>query len=167
MVPSISHSDDVNVLISNANWAWPQAVEQIFQPRGVNALVADSGGDMLQLVDQKRIHLAILDMGLDEFSGLQTLRLLRQHHKLLPCILLAKQINSKLLAAALDLRAFSVINKPVDLNLLAGQIDRLFHKFYASNMFSIAATSERPTTPANKPAGRRISTVIKWTFKKK
>ena len=118
---------------------------------------------MLQLVNQNKIHLAILDMGQDEFSGLQTLRMIRQHDQLLPCILLAKKINKKLLAAALDLQAFSVIGKPVDLNLLAGQIDRLFLKFYASDMFS-----ENPTPkPSNQSATRRSTTVIKWSFRKK
>jgi DNA-binding response OmpR family regulator len=163
MVPTLSESSDVNVLISNANWAWPQAVERIFQPRGVNALMAETGGDMLELVDQNKIHLAILDMGLDEFSGLQTLRMIRQHNEQLPCILLAKKINKKLLAAALDLRAFSVIGKPVDLNLLAGQIDRLFLKFYASDLFS-----EFPEPkPSKQSATKRSTTVIKWSFRKK
>jgi len=157
MVPTLSKSSDVNVLISNANWAWPQAVERIFRPRGVNALMAETGGDMLELVNQNKIHLAILDMGLDEFSGLQTLRMIRQQNKQLPCILLAQKVNKKLLAAALDLQAFTVMDKPVDLNLLANQVDRVFLKCYASDMFS---ETPKPTVT------RRITKITKWTFRK-
>lgn len=137
MPHKLSQPDSVNVLLSNADWAWPQAVQAIFQPRGINALVANSAGDVVNLVATSKIHLAILDSVLDDLSGMQTLKIVRQHDPLLPCILLARQPGQRLLAQALALNAFSVLAKPVDLNLLADQIDRLFHKYYASDMFSL------------------------------
>ena len=141
MVPNLSQPRTVNVLLNSANWAWPQAVEEIFQPRGVNALLADNACDVVRLVDQNKIHLAILDISRDEDSGMQTLRMIRKHDRLMPCILLAHQFDTRLLAEALFLHAFSVMGKPVDLNLLAGQVDRLFVKYYSSDMF---AASSRP-----------------------
>ena len=116
MVPYLSQPRTVNVLLNNANWAWPQAVEEIFQPRGVNALLADTACDVVRLVDQNKIHLAILDISRDEHSGMQTLRMIRKHDLLMPCILLAHQFDRRLLAEALLLHAFSVMGKPVDLN---------------------------------------------------
>jgi len=158
MVPYLSQPGTVNVVINNANWAWPQAVEDIFQPRGVNALLADTSSDVVRLVDQNKIHLAILDISRDEHTGMQTLRMIRKHDRLMPCILLAQQFDRRLLAEALLLHAFSVIGKPVDLDLLAGQVDRLFVKYYSSDMF---ATDSHPklSTPSKK-----ISIRIKKPF---
>ena len=131
MAQKLSQPDSVNVLISNANWAWPQAVAEIFQPRGFNALVANSAQDLVQLVSKNRIHLAILDMVMGNVSAMHSLKIIRQYDQLLPCIVLAQKPAESFLAEALALDAFSVVDKPVDLNLLAYQVDRLYKKYYS------------------------------------
>jgi len=136
MVPRLSQPQHVNVLLDSAHWAWPRAVEEIFQPCGVNALVAQSSGDMVKLVDSNRIHLAILDSGREELGGLQTLRMIRKQDALVPCILLAQIMDKHLLSQALNLGAFCVVAKPVDMQLLAEQVNRLFLKYYDSKLFS-------------------------------
>jgi len=150
MALRLTQDDCINVLIDSARWAWPQAVATIFRPRGINALVAHSFADAVRLVRNNRIHLAILDSRSEprsqdlallnrprrELSGLQVLRTVRSYDRLLPCILLAHDIDDRLLAEALALGAFSVVGKPVDLQLLARQIDRLFLKWYQCNVFS-------------------------------
>ena len=138
MTQKFSQPASVNVMLANANWAWPQAVAQIFQPRGINALVADSTADMVRLVAHNKIHLAILDQtsGGENTSGMHTLKIIRNHDRLLPCILLAHNIDKHLLSEALALKAFSVVAKPVNLKLLAEQIHRLFLKYYSFDMFS-------------------------------
>jgi len=133
MAQRLSQPNNINVLIGNPDWAWPQAVSEIFQPRQINALIANTLNDMLNLVSHNRMHLAILDSRTDEISGTHALKIIRQHDQLLPCILLAEKPSRGLLAEALSLNAFSVLAKPVDLTLLAEQIDRLFLKYYDIN----------------------------------
>jgi DNA-binding response OmpR family regulator len=167
MAGRLSQPENINVLISDANWAWPQAVTEIFQPRGINALLADSAEDMVRIVANNKIHLAIVDMVLDNLSVVQTLKMIRKQDQLVPCILLAQQVDNHLLADALALNAFSVLLKPVDLRLLAGQIHRLFLKYYASDVFAGIA-SEYPARPAAPPqrVSHRVSTIIRWTIRR-
>ena len=136
MVPRLSQAENVKVLLSNADWAWPEAVAKIFQPRGINSLIANSSREMVRIIDNNRIHLAILDLQFDDRSGMQTLKIVRKHNQLIPFILLAYQTDERILAEALTLDAFSVLSKPVDMSLLAGKINRVFQKYYASDMFS-------------------------------
>jgi len=167
MVRSLNKQETVNILLSNADWAWPQAVRDIFHPLGVNALVADSAEDMVRLVDSNRIHLAILDRVIGNLSGLQTLKMLRQRDRMLPCILLANTVNDELLRQALALRAFSVITKPVDLDVLQKQIDRLFVKMYDNDMFSPAPADGAPRMiQGGSPTIVRKKTIIHWIFKR-
>ena len=133
MAQRLSQPNSINVLLSNPDWAWPQAVAEIFQPRQINALIANTLNDVLNLVSHNRMHLAILDSRTDEISGTGALKIIRQQDRLLPCILLAEKPSRRLLAEALSLNAFSVLAKPVDLTLLAEQIDRLFLKYYNIN----------------------------------
>jgi len=144
MTLKLSQPNNVNVLISNADWAWPQAVKLIFHPQGFNALVANSAEEVVRLATTNKIHLAILDTSADELSAvnrsisdlrqelstLQTLKIIRRHDRLMPCILLARHMDERILALALNLDVFSVLAKPVDLELLAGQVSRIFLKYY-------------------------------------
>ena len=135
MVCNLSQFDEVNVLASEANWAWPEAVRCIFKPIGVNLLIAENTADFLNIIDRKRIHTAIVDMDSDESNGLAVIKIIRMKHPLLPCILLTKTAGQSLLDKALRLDVFSVIDKPVDMRILRNQLHRLFIRKYHINIF--------------------------------
>ena len=127
---------ETNILISQAGWAWPQALKQIFKPSGVNLLMAESSEDFINVAGHKRVHIAIIDMDSEKVNGLATLKIMKKEFPLLPCILLSSRIEQPLLDTALKLDVFSVIDKPVDLEILRQQLNRLFHKKYNSDVFA-------------------------------
>ncbi len=135
MVYDTSQLNEVNVLASEANWAWPEALKNIFQPRGINLLVAGNASDFLNIIRKKRIHTTIFDMDSDKADALAVIKIIRMRYPLLPCILLTSSACQALLCKALQLDIFSVIDKPVDMNILREQLDRLFIKKYHSNIF--------------------------------
>ncbi len=140
---SLAQPNSVNILMSNSAWAWPQAVQQIFQPRGVNTLLAESTDDIVRIIDNSKVHLAIIDQSIDNESGLKALEIIRKKDRLLPCVLLAGEVNNKLLATALSLHVCSVLAKPVDIIQLAEQMDRIFRKYYSSSVFAAAQNDLR------------------------
>jgi DNA-binding NtrC family response regulator len=135
MMADLLQSDEVNVLASQADWDWPLAVRDIFRPRGVNLLVADSANDIVNVLRHRRIRTTIVDTDREQ-AGLWTLKIIRMEQPLMPCILLASGITEMMLEEALQLDAFSVIDKPVDMNILKDQLNRLFVKRYSSHIFS-------------------------------
>jgi len=135
MVSNVSKFDEVNVLASEANWAWPEALRDIFRPRGVNLLVAENADEFVNIIERKRIHTTIVDMDSEESSGLATIKIIRMDYPLLPCILLTSDAGKSLLGKALRLDVFSVIDKPVDMYVLREQLNRLFIKKYNSGIF--------------------------------
>lgn len=135
MAYRLSQPDYITVLIGNADWAWPEAVEKIFRPHGINALVANSSNEMVSVIDKNKIHLAIVDESFDDLSGMHTMKIIRKHDRLLPCIMLATQIDRSFLTEALNLDVFSVVAKPVDMGVLSGQLNRLFWKYYDLRLF--------------------------------
>ncbi len=135
---SLAQPDSVNVLMSNSAWAWPQAVAQIFQPRGVNALMAENTDDIVRIMDNRKVHLAIIDNSIDNEAGLKALNIIRRKDELMPCLLLSGNINQRLLAEALKLNVCSVLAKPVDIVQLATQMDRIFRKYYSCDVFNQA-----------------------------
>ncbi len=135
MVAMRTQPDEFNILASEANWAWPEALRDIFEPRGVNLLVAQSPSEFVNVIERKRIHTTIVDMD-SETSGLMTIRIIRMNYPLLPCILLASEVGAAMLSKALQLDVFSVIDKPVDMQVLQDQLNRLFIKKYHSAIFA-------------------------------
>jgi len=136
MVSNLSKLEEINVLASEANWAWPEALRYIFRPRGVNLLMAENAVEFVNIIERKRIHTTIVDMDSEESNGLATIKIIRMDYPLLPCILLTSAAGESLLGKALRLDVFSVIDKPVDMSVLQEQLNRLFVKKYNSNIFA-------------------------------
>ncbi|MHC4117718.1 MAG: response regulator [Planctomycetota bacterium] len=140
MVSNLTKLEEVNVLASGADWAWPEALRSIFRPRGVNLLVAENASEFVNIIRRRRIHTTIVDMDSEHSNGLATVKIIRMEYPLLPCILLSSTAERDLLGQALRLDVFSVIDKPVDMRILLGLLNRLFIKKYGSSIF------ESPTT---------------------
>lgn len=136
MYSNLSKLDDVNVLASQANWAWPDALRSIFRPRGINLLVAENAADFVNIIQRKRIYTTIVDMDSDQSNGLAVIKIIRMNYPFVPCILLTSTVGESLLGKALELDVFSVIDKPVDMTILQEQLNRLFLKRYRSDIFS-------------------------------
>ena len=135
MVSNLSKLEEINVLASEDNWAWPEALRNIFRPRGVNLLVARNADEFVSVIEQKRIHTTIVDMDSEKVNGLTTIKIIRMDYPMLPCILLCSAAEESLLGKALQLDVFSVIDKPVDMAVLQKQLNRLFIKKYNSDIF--------------------------------
>ena len=123
---------EVNVL---ASWAWPEALRNVFRPRGINLLVAEGINELVNIIEQRRIHTTIVDMD-SETDGLVTIKIIRMNYPLLPCILLTSAADKEVLRRALRLDVFSVIDKPVDMGILRRQLNRLFIKKYNSDIYA-------------------------------
>ena len=136
MVVNFSKLEEVNFLASGANWGWPEALRDLFQPRGVNLLMAENAGEFVNIIEQRRIHTTIVDMDSEKSNGLVTIKIIRMDYPLLPCILLTSAAGESMLSKALRLDVFSVIEKPVDMNILREQLNKLFVKKYNSDIFA-------------------------------
>ncbi len=136
MVAQWSQVGDVNVLASAADWAWPDAVRNIFKPRGVNLLMAENAGEFVNIISATRIHTTIVDFDSQQYNGLATVKIIRRDYPLVPCIVLTHRVDKEVLGKALQLDAFGVIAKPVNLDILQQLLHRVFLKRYNSDLFA-------------------------------
>ncbi|MGD0077545.1 MAG: hypothetical protein ABSB91_02840 [Sedimentisphaerales bacterium] len=143
MFADVGQSGEVSVLATQANWAWPLAVRDIFQPRGVNLLVAESTNDIVNVLRQRRIWTTIIDTDFQQSregclaaGGFWTLKMIRMESPYMPCLMLVSNPTGDVLDEALRLDVFSVLDKPVDMRILKDQLNRLFVKKYGNNIFS-------------------------------
>jgi len=102
-----------SLLITDDDFAFRETLQGMLQPMGLRTLLAGDGEEALQIVGREDIHLILLDMHMPKLTGLETLQLVRQFDSVLPCILLSAGLDDLVIKRANELKAFSVLPKPV------------------------------------------------------
>jgi len=120
------------MLLANENEGWHQTVRQLLQPQGVQTITAHTGREVLDIVQREPIHVVVLDVQMPQLGGLQVIKMMREMKDAPPAILLANQLTQHLLHDALAMHVFSVLSKPVDLDVLLDSIARVVKRHYAS-----------------------------------
>jgi len=126
------HQNRLTVLLANEQERWHQTVRTLLEPQGVQTISARSGREALHLIESTPVHVAVLDAQMPQLGGMQVIRLMREMHNAPPAILLAGDLTSHLLREALGMHVFSVLSKPVDLNVLLDTLARVLRKHYES-----------------------------------
>lgn len=140
-----------NVLLAEesgrASDEWTQHFSRLMEPQGVRAIVAHSGREALEISAEIPIHAAVVDLttpresarsadtGSTAPGGLWLLEVLNRRRQRPPVVMLNGRTYSareaqRILNQALRLGAFSVLNRPVDLERLLHVIRRLIEREY-------------------------------------
>jgi len=128
----------LRMLLADDQPAWHETVRRLLEPQGVETLSARSGREALEMIESTPIHLVVMDVQMPHLGGLQVIKLMREMQKTddrlkaPPAILLAKSLTNHLLHEALGMHVFSVLSKPVDLNLFLDAVARVLRRHYAS-----------------------------------
>lgn len=145
--PGIFKRSRLNVLLTenrpHAPEHWTVQLPRLLEPQGVVAYVARSGQEAIGLATRFQIHAAVVDLGLpvDDPSrpAVEGGRWLVEFFRRLPHQPPVVIINSpaytdaqvtRLLQEALRLGAFSVLNKPVNIEQLLAVFQRMLNRRY-------------------------------------
>ena len=96
-------------------------LNRILELEGFDAVMAADGVSALDLLDQTRPDLVLLDIMMPEFDGFQTLELVREHSDI-PVIILTAKHEVQSLQRALFLGADDYITKPFRTRTLVARI---------------------------------------------
>ena len=127
-----AHPTRFTVLLANDQEVWHDNVRRLLEPQGVQTLSARSGREALDVMQRQPVHVAVLDQQMPQLGGLQVVRMMRDLKSAPPAILLANDLTSHLLREALMMHVFSVLSKPVDLNVLLDSLARVIRRHYES-----------------------------------
>jgi CheY-like chemotaxis protein len=100
------------LLIADDDRGFRAALKHALDPY-FETVEASSGEEAIQVVEYRRIDIAILDMHMEVLTGLDTLRIVKTIKAVLPCIILTADTSDQLRRDAADADAFSVLTKPV------------------------------------------------------
>src|SRR5262245_20697772 len=123
-------SGPYSILIADDDPGCQEALREIVEPEGYRTVLASSGEEALDIVRVEPVHLLLLDMHMPKLTGLETLQILRQIDALLPAILVTADSSERLLRQASQVRAYSVIPKPVSKSVVLYTVVRALVRHY-------------------------------------
>jgi excisionase family DNA binding protein len=86
-------------------------------------LTAASGEDAIEVVKQTPVDLVTLDLVMPGMNGVETFRQIHALRPELPVVMVTGYPDSNLIARALEIGPFTVINKPIDINHIQKVVD--------------------------------------------
>jgi CheY-like chemotaxis protein len=107
-----------SVLIADDDDSCRETLREIIEPEGYRTVLASSGEEAVEIVQEGSIHIALFDMQMPRLTGLEAVQLVHQINAFLPCILVTANATQEIIRQALQVRAYSVIPKPVSRHIL-------------------------------------------------
>jgi len=112
---------------------WTSAIKQIVGPKWLRTYEASSDRELIEVVESGQADAAVLDDSVDwELDVLHLLRMIRRLDQLMPVVVVTVQRDRRWLESALRLAAFSVVIRPLELEELLRQIQRIMFRLDAS-----------------------------------
>jgi CheY-like chemotaxis protein len=120
-----------SVLIADDDRGNREALGEALEQRGFRTLLAEDGGRAVELVQVDLVHLVLFDMQMPRLTGLEAFAVIRQTlDRMLPAVLMTADATSDLIRRAFQAQVFSVIPKPVNLNIVLNTLTRALAKAY-------------------------------------
>lgn len=100
------------LLIADDDATFRETLRLILEPC-FELVEAESGEQAITIVEYRRVDIALLDMNMQQMTGLETLRFIKTLDEQTPCILVTADVTDRLLREAEEAEAFSVLSKPI------------------------------------------------------
>lgn len=129
---AVLDSKDYSILIADDDPQCRESLRDIISPIGYPTLVAEDGESALEMLESHPVHLFLCDMYMRALNGLETVTLARRIISELPCILVTASSDDQLVRKAMEVKVYSIVNKPVNRHELVFTLQRALRKTYQS-----------------------------------
>ncbi len=119
----------IGLVLTGEAQSWQPALEEIVGPDLLTAYRVRSDRELIEVVQSGLVDAAVLDEDVQwPMDVLQMLRMIRRVDAALPVVVLSRRRDRIWLEDALNLAAFSVVTKPLQLETLLRQVQRVMNR---------------------------------------
>jgi DNA-binding NtrC family response regulator len=119
-------SQPFRLVVSGEAGLWQLALEQIVGPQWLTTFSVHGDGELMEVLRSGEADAAVIDEEVDwGLDILQVLRMIRRLNERIPVVVVMSRPDRRLLESALRLAAFSVVTKPLELEELLRQLQRV------------------------------------------
>src|SRR5215471_11081854 len=122
-----------SILIADDDRGTREALGEALENQGFRTVLAADGGQAVELVQVDLVHLILFDMNMPRLTGLEAFAVIRQTlDRVLPAVLMTADATNDLIRRAFQAQVFSVIPKPVNVNVVLNTLARALAKAYGA-----------------------------------
>lgn len=126
----------LNLLIAHADGSqWPNGLERALAQLPVCLFHSTDCDHAVGMATDPAVHVAIIDDALPRDGGLSVLRRMRRSGVTLPVLLVASELDRRLLEDAIQLNAFSVVAVDDHRDMVTPVVFRLVRQVYRVDWF--------------------------------
>jgi len=123
------HEGPLGLVVTGEAEDWQPALEQIVGPKLLVTFRVKTPSQFLEVLDAGLAQAAVLDEAADLHVGVMgMLRMIRKVNSTIPVVVVARQMDRRMMEEALRLAAFSVVAKPLALEELLRQVQRMMFR---------------------------------------
>lgn len=120
-----------SLLITDDDESCRDSIKDIFEPKGYTTYLASCGKEAIKIARNEEVHLLILDAHLPDYSGLETFKIIKKEISLtIPCIFISGAITKELQIDLITANAYTLIPKPINVNILRDSVEQVIAKHY-------------------------------------
>ena len=118
---------EIKLLLADDDADFRRSASEALGRRGFEVTAAEDGEEAVRLVREHTFDIAVFDLKMPKMGGIDALTEIRKHNNTLPVIILTGHGALDDAMAGITLGIVDFVNKPVDMDDLAGRIVSLLH----------------------------------------
>ncbi|TWU19691.1 response regulator [Allorhodopirellula heiligendammensis] len=115
-----------NILITDDDAGFRRTLCDALSDRGLTLHQAGDGEEALAVINQKSIHLVLVDVHMPRVTGIDVIRELAGRPLRIPAILMSAMMDEEIEREAARMRAYRILHKPIRLtdlrNIVCGSL---------------------------------------------
>ena len=135
MVALELRSRPYDILISDDDPACRETIEDALSTKGYRTHVTSCGREAIEYVRAHFVHVVIVDMGMPDLTGLETVSIIRREMSVsIPSILVSADSSPELKLRALSAHFESFMAKPLNLGALRHVVEDIIRRHYETDL---------------------------------
>ncbi len=120
-----------SVLFSDHEEEARGVLARAFQTSPYETIVVSRGWEAIEIVQSRPVDALVLDVEMPDLGGLSMVKVLKGLELAVPCVFTSYSFSKEMLIQAMIADVYSVLEKPIDLDLLRMVVGDVLRKFYS------------------------------------
>ena len=120
-----------SLLITDDDKSCRDSLREILELKGYTTYLASCGREAIKIARSEELHVLILDAHLPDYSGLETFNIIKREISIsIPCIFISGDISKELQINLINANAYTLIPKPINVNIFRDSVEQVIEKYY-------------------------------------
>lgn len=120
--------NSIHLLIVDDEERFLSTTKILMEKKGVKTLTAAGGAEALQVLDEARVDVVILDVKMPGMDGVETLKRIKRKYPLIEVIMLTGHASVDSAVDGMKLGAFDYVMKPSDIPEILEKVQKAYDK---------------------------------------